>query len=160
MKKPKTTTELLLCDIDDTQWLLLARLADEALERGDRVWAQGWRWLADNRRWPLAATEEVVREVMPKVIGEATHVVEVVTLWEWWRAREGRTYSCSLPKLLMDHVRRAGHAKYRATCAFKTPGAALACAAFQAGNLIALFGSVEEPARTTNQFQNLSEDQS
>ena len=123
------STERILKDIDDCQWLLLARLADEAEERNDSVWAGGWRYLAEARRWPIAVQRHDEGDEGPA--------------WEWWRERSECTYSCSLPRLLMDHVRKQSKTAASKPPRFNTPGAALACAAFWAGNLINLFGSVE-----------------
>lgn len=148
-KIPKSSggsiTERLLRDIDDAHFALLSRLADDAEERSDRVWADGWRFLALNHLWPAHVRERA---------GD-----DLVSRWEWWRLREGdaRRYGCSLPRLLCDHVRRAARGKVATPSSFATPGAALACAAWCAGNLIALFGSVEEPGQSSHPKESTDE---
>ncbi len=46
----------LLEQLNSGQWLLLQVLADLEEEQGDAVRAGGWRWLAEQRRWPLEIT--------------------------------------------------------------------------------------------------------
>ena len=137
--KQKTTAEKLLADCGQAQFLSLSRLADEAQERDEQVWADGWRWLAEQRRWPVLTADP--RYGAPR--------------WEWWGVRPDRSYSCSLARLLLDHVRRAAKTPKGMTCGFPTAGEALACAAWCAGNIIAQFGSVEEPGAPKDMYPYL-----
>lgn len=47
-----TLRNRLLQELDDCRWFAMRQLADECEERGDVDEALGWRWLADNKRWP------------------------------------------------------------------------------------------------------------
>ncbi len=38
--------------LDSCQWDHMRMLADAAEDCGDMTLAKGWRWLADNKRWP------------------------------------------------------------------------------------------------------------
>jgi hypothetical protein len=44
----------LLVGLDSCRWEQMRVLADAAEDNGDPVLAAGWRWLADNRKWPGA----------------------------------------------------------------------------------------------------------
>jgi hypothetical protein len=52
-KQEATMHEMLLDGLPDIRWNYLRGLADAAEDEGDDLLALGWRWLADNRRWPL-----------------------------------------------------------------------------------------------------------
>jgi len=45
-------TRKLLNELEDYRWVILAQLADEAEENADTA-AAGWRWLAENRKYPI-----------------------------------------------------------------------------------------------------------
>lgn len=47
-----TLRNRLLQELDDCRWFAMRQLADECEERGEVDEALGWRWLAENRRWP------------------------------------------------------------------------------------------------------------
>jgi hypothetical protein len=41
-----------LAGLGDCRWQHVLVIADAAEDQGDQALADGWRWLADNRRWP------------------------------------------------------------------------------------------------------------
>ncbi len=46
------TRDKLLAEFTTYRWFIMRQLADEAEERGATAEAKGWRWLAENERWP------------------------------------------------------------------------------------------------------------
>src|SRR5262245_7627860 len=50
-----TTREKLLLELTACRWHAMKLLADESEERGETDLAAGWRWMADNERWPETA---------------------------------------------------------------------------------------------------------
>lgn len=50
--------ERLLDQLRECRWQAMRELADEAEERGDEVMALGWRWLANNKKWPYVQIDE------------------------------------------------------------------------------------------------------
>jgi hypothetical protein len=42
----------LLAALEDSRWTHMRILADAAEDEGNATLAAGWRWLADNKRWP------------------------------------------------------------------------------------------------------------
>jgi hypothetical protein len=124
---------LLLHDLDDGRRLTLLALADFDEEQGDARRAAGWRWLARWGRWPIF----VVR--VDDYADEVQDAREYVSAgWEWWREKGEVVYSCSLPSVLMDAVRRAAHTPKSRCCRFESPSQALLCAATCAGRLLAV----------------------
>ena len=51
----KTTRDKLLNELDNVHWTIMLQLADDCDERGEITEAKGWRWLANNKRWPMSA---------------------------------------------------------------------------------------------------------
>ncbi len=48
------TQDKLLAEFFTYKWFIMYQLADEAEERGATTEAKGWRWLAENEKWPNA----------------------------------------------------------------------------------------------------------
>jgi hypothetical protein len=48
----QTDYERTLAALEDCRWSQMRIIADAAEEAGDDQLARGWRWLADNRKWP------------------------------------------------------------------------------------------------------------
>lgn len=116
-----TDRERLLREINDAQVSTLLAMADLEEEEGQAYRAHGWRWLAEHRRWPL----------------------EVGGKWEWWREKEDRGYACSLPRLLLDSVRKLARTPRGQTCSFDSASQALGCAATCAAHLVHMIGTNE-----------------
>lgn len=129
----------LLQQLNDGQALLLRALADLEEEQGEAKRAAGWRWLADRARWPVWVQRDEYDDAGGQLPGA----------WEWWGDSQA-LYSCSLPRLLLQHVKRLNQKQSKAGRAqaarFSSPSQALGCAATCAAHLIDLFGSVEESA--------------
>jgi len=128
-----TDRDVLLGELDRSQWMALSVLADHDTDAERAAYALGWRWLAKEQRWPVRVKRQDDDDV-PGPDG---------WMWEWWRENEDRVFSCSLPPLLMEHVRKRSRAVKGRTCRFPTVSAALACAAYCAGVLIQATGSLE-----------------
>jgi hypothetical protein len=58
MTTPNTQTQYarLLASLEDCRWTHMRILADAAEEEGNATLAAGWRWLADNTKWPRKNT--------------------------------------------------------------------------------------------------------
>jgi hypothetical protein len=52
MSEVTTGYGCLLDGLENCRWGQMVVLADAAEEKGDAALAAGWRWLADNRKWP------------------------------------------------------------------------------------------------------------
>jgi hypothetical protein len=46
------TERRLLGELDEYRWFVMNQLADLADDEGNATLARGWRWLANNRKWP------------------------------------------------------------------------------------------------------------
>jgi hypothetical protein len=119
----------LLKEMNEGRRMLLLAMADLEEEQGDAQRAAGWRWLAVHDRWPLLV-------VRPSEERDEKYVV-LQAGWEWWRLKVDAQFSCSLPALLMDSVRKRAETPRGLTCRFESPSQALGCAATCAGMLIA-----------------------
>jgi hypothetical protein len=52
MSEARAAYERLLAGLESCRWDHMRVLADAAEEQGNEALALGWRWLADNRKWP------------------------------------------------------------------------------------------------------------
>jgi hypothetical protein len=49
-----TDYQALLRGLESCRWDYMRLLADAAEDQGEEALAAGWRWLADNRKWPMS----------------------------------------------------------------------------------------------------------
>jgi hypothetical protein len=49
-----TDYQALLRGLESCRWAYMQGLADAAEDQGEEALAAGWRWLADNRKWPMS----------------------------------------------------------------------------------------------------------
>jgi hypothetical protein len=52
-----TNEERLMSEVDSFREMILGKLADEALDRGEGKLAAGYRWLLEERKWPTRRKE-------------------------------------------------------------------------------------------------------
>jgi hypothetical protein len=129
-----TDREYLLADVNDGRRLTLLALADAAEEALQRYRPAGLRWLAKFDRWPVfVARREDFSEADD--LGPADEG-EISSGWEWWRAKPAAVFSCSLPVVLIEAVRKQAKTPKGQTCVFDSAGAAILAAADAAGRLI------------------------
>jgi hypothetical protein len=74
-RKAKTVTkeDILLQQLEDCRWQALRELADEAEERGEADLAAGYRWLAENKKWPGQTTSYYWYHYLEETEAEVTY---------------------------------------------------------------------------------------
>jgi hypothetical protein len=140
-----TDREALLAELNNGRRLTLLALADVAEEADERYLSAGLRWLAKFDRWPVfvARRDDVYDEEGDYVTvdkggaGDQSSPSSSSAGWEWWRAKPAAIFSCSLPAVLIDTVRKEARALRGKTCVFDSPAQAILAAAAAAGKLIA-----------------------
>ena len=131
-----TDRERLLRELNEGRTLLLVAMADLEEESGEARRAAGWRWLAAKGRWPLHVVRHEIGIVTSVGEGGVYEDPPPTSGWEWWREKEGACFGCSLPPVLIEHVRKLSETPKGQTCRFESPSQALGCAATCAGVLL------------------------
>ncbi len=104
--------ERMLKDLDQYRWALMLQLADEAEDSEKLLMANGWRWLANNERWPDNRIDHKYGWTFKQYINRAnldlkTHRATRHTLPDALLNQEIKLYPIPNLPLLMSRTARA-----------------------------------------------------